>query len=365
MNWGALGLSAVVLMLGCGSSSETGSKATGGSAGSLGQDAGSDAATAGGTAGAPAGGSAGQGGSGNIGGSATAGSGGNSGAGASGSGGGDSGGSGGAAGTVGAAGAGGDAGASGSAGMSSGGSGSAPYCGDGIRNQAAEDCDGSDHAGATCASLRGANWGGALQCTAGCAFDTSGCQCAPDCSGGKNCGSNGCSGSCGSCAPGSTCNGGHCSCTPNCAGKQCGDNGCGGSCGSCSGGTTCSAGQCQLAGGCNPATTCPTQTPKSSNAQYCLSMNDYNQCVYCPQNCGAPKYGYQCSSGGGPPGVSGCVNTGGGAWCCPTASCMRATPWDTTCANMNLPPVSYTCHLSASVPAGCVSHAPGYYCCPS
>ena len=33
-------------------------------------------------------------------------------------------------------------------------------------------------------------------------------------------------------------------CTPNCSGKQCGDNGCGGSCGSCSGGLSCKSGQC-------------------------------------------------------------------------------------------------------------------------
>jgi hypothetical protein len=33
-------------------------------------------------------------------------------------------------------------------------------------------------------------------------------------------------------------------CTPSCSGKQCGDDGCGGSCGSCASGSSCSAGQC-------------------------------------------------------------------------------------------------------------------------
>jgi hypothetical protein len=40
-------------------------------------------------------------------------------------------------------------------------------------------------------------------------------------------------------------------CQPKCAGKQCGGDGCGGSCGSCSGGQTCDQGQCVGGGGCN------------------------------------------------------------------------------------------------------------------
>jgi len=52
---------------------------------------------------------------------------------------------------------------------------------------------------------------------------------------GKQCGDDGCGGSCGTCAPGTTCNAeGACvTCTPSCAGKSCGDDGCGGSCGTC------------------------------------------------------------------------------------------------------------------------------------
>lgn len=48
------------------------------------------------------------------------------------------------------------------------------YCGDGVRN-AAEACDGADLAGQTCQS-QGFNGGGALGCTAQCAFNTGGCQ---------------------------------------------------------------------------------------------------------------------------------------------------------------------------------------------
>jgi hypothetical protein len=69
--------------------------------------------------------------------------------------------------------------------------------------------------------------------------------CTPDCSG-KNCGDDGCGGSCGSCTGGETCVSGVCTgCTPDCSGKNCGDDGCGGSCGSCSGGQVCNDGVCE------------------------------------------------------------------------------------------------------------------------
>jgi hypothetical protein len=78
------------------------------------------------------------------------------------------------------------------------------------------------------------------------------CSCTPQCSG-KQCGSDGCGGSCGTCASGQTCNAsGQCTggCTPQCSGKQCGSDGCGGSCGTCGSGQTCSAsGQCTGGGG--------------------------------------------------------------------------------------------------------------------
>lgn len=55
----------------------------------------------------------------------------------------------------------------------------------------------------------------------------------------------------------SSCSNGACtvdpSCTPSCSGKQCGNNGCGGSCGICSGANICNAsGQCVSAGGNQP-----------------------------------------------------------------------------------------------------------------
>ena len=51
------------------------------------------------------------------------------------------------------------------------------------------------------------------------------------------------------CTEGDTCHDeGICDCTPSCAGKECGDNGCGGSCGGCTNGKTCEGGLCECAG---------------------------------------------------------------------------------------------------------------------
>ncbi|PKN55582.1 MAG: hypothetical protein CVU56_20565 [Deltaproteobacteria bacterium HGW-Deltaproteobacteria-14] len=76
--------------------------------------------------------------------------------------------------------------------------------------------------------------------------------CTPSCAG-KQCGDNGCGGTCGTCSGTTSCNAaGQCvgGCTPSCAGKQCGDNGCGGTCGTCTGATTCNpSGQCVASAG--------------------------------------------------------------------------------------------------------------------
>ncbi len=65
--------------------------------------------------------------------------------------------------------------------------------------------------------------------------------CRPDCSG-KNCGDDGCGGSCGECLPNSDCVAGVCSdCIPeDCTTLECGNDGCGGSCGDCESGENCS-----------------------------------------------------------------------------------------------------------------------------
>jgi len=76
-------------------------------------------------------------------------------------------------------------------------------------------------------------------------FDCGGCGCVPQCQG-KECGDDGCGGSCGTCPPKYSCQKNVCQpiCMPSCLGKQCGPDGCGGSCGTCPDGFKCDAGAC-------------------------------------------------------------------------------------------------------------------------
>ncbi len=107
---------------------------------------------------------------------------------------------------------------------------------------------GSDGCAGTCGTCPGL-----LQCgPVGICVSNGGCN--PNCAG-KQCGGDGCGGLCGQCPAGSTCSAlGSCSnsCQPNCAGKQCGDDGCGGRCGVCGAGQSCNnfSGICEA--GCTP-----------------------------------------------------------------------------------------------------------------
>jgi len=76
-------------------------------------------------------------------------------------------------------------------------------------------------------------------------------ECAPNCFM-KECGDDGCGGTCGECmADGTVCEQGICKfeCVGSCEGKECGTDGCGVSCGSCPAGASCVDGQCE---GCEP-----------------------------------------------------------------------------------------------------------------
>ncbi len=90
-------------------------------------------------------------------------------------------------------------------------------------------------------------------------------ECVPQCDG-KDCGEDGCGGFCGTCGSGWTCDAGTCQCPnmvcgdaccaaaelcvegacclPACDGKECGSDGCGGSCGTCEGELVCQDGKC-------------------------------------------------------------------------------------------------------------------------
>ena len=86
-----------------------------------------------------------------------------------------------------------------------------------------------------------------------CDFD-----CKPDCRG-KNCGPDGCGGSCGTCKPGEECLPDQTCCRRDCEGKECGDDGCGGSCGKCDPWSECENGKCVSMYGCKttPLPDCP------------------------------------------------------------------------------------------------------------
>ncbi len=61
----------------------------------------------------------------------------------------------------------------------------------------------------------------------------------------RNCGDDGCGGTCGTCGNNGVCEEGRCVCVPSCAGKECGDDGCGGTCPStCQSGEACKEGRC-------------------------------------------------------------------------------------------------------------------------
>ncbi len=141
------------------------------------------------------------------------------------------------------------------------------------------------------------------------------CVCQPNCAG-KQCGPDGCGGSCGSCTYPDTCENGRCVCHPNCAGKQCGPDGCGGSCGSCTYPDTCENGRCV----CHP----------NCAGKECGSDGCGGSCGSCsyPETCQSGRCVCNCRSGAFcKPGVSYCLpkavivgntGSGGGGLLCPS-----------------------------------------------
>ena len=86
------------------------------------------------------------------------------------------------------------------------------------------------------------------------------CECLPQCDG-KECGDNGCGGSCGECEEGYACDDESfacvATCVPNCDGKCCGDDGCGGTCSDlCDSASYCDFSTCE----CSPQSSCPSNT---------------------------------------------------------------------------------------------------------
>ena len=159
-------------------------------------------------------------------------------------------------------------------------------CGGCQSNCAGKQC-GSDGCGGTCGECFGNNLCQNGNCVPGCT---------PNCAG-KQCGMDGCTGTCGSCQPNFTCVAGLCqaNCQPQCGGNQCGPDGCNGSCGSCGFGEVCSSGICQPA--CEPQCA-GKQCGSNSCGGMCgscgidIACNASGQCVpLCEQQCQGKECG--------------------------------------------------------------------------
>jgi len=125
--------------------------------------------------------------------------------------------------------------------------------------------------------------------------------CAPVCDG-RECGPDGCGGTCGSCQGNQLCVDGSCGCVPDCQGRECGSDGCGGTCGTCGAGPcddqsghclgdrpNCNGKECGsdglggLCGVCPEGLTCTD----SGRCMDPLSVPDCSQTVACVNRCEA------------------------------------------------------------------------------
>ncbi|MFW5878736.1 MAG: Kelch repeat-containing protein, partial [Myxococcota bacterium] len=188
-------------------------------------------------------------------------------------------------------------------------------------------------------------------CPAGstCDPETETCVCAPDCDG-RECGDDGCEGSCGSCDEGYTCSdSGLCveeGCQPDCEGRECGDDGCGSTCGSCDEGYTCNAsGQC-VEESCQPDCT----------DRECGDDG-------CEGSCGSCDEGYTCNAAGQ------CVSSSSGCECTGDQVCVdgRCRDPEVLCSETNPTGIcesGYTCVEGSCVSdgAGCSSSNPAGVC---
>jgi hypothetical protein len=87
------------------------------------------------------------------------------------------------------------------------------------------------------------------------------------------------------CSGNDRCQSGRCVCQPQCAGRECGSNGCNGSCGTCPQNNTCStAGQCQCQRSCN-GTSCGANSDGCGGVCACANGQDCvsGQCTSIPQ----------------------------------------------------------------------------------
>ena len=166
--------------------------------------------------------------------------------------------------------------------------------------------------------------------------------CTPDCTG-KQCGSDGCGGSCGTCTGEDSCHDGICKpgpCTQDCTGKECGSDGCEGTCGSCQPNEYCDGGLCKPQcgdGDCVGGETCATCPGDCGSCCPNGACDNGETKETCPEDCGGV-----CE-----PGVSSGKKTNGQhgvVWVEIPAGCfvMGCSPGDGDCAGAENPPHEVT-----------------------
>lgn len=107
-----------------------------------------------------------------------------------------------------------------------------------------------------------------IGCGGGSGTSEAGSLCVRSCNG-KQCGPDGCGGTCGTCGAATACFQGTC-CTPSCAGRQCGDDGCGGTCGTCNSESSCVEGWCQsTVSPCAPGLRCAARLYAATGVDQC------------------------------------------------------------------------------------------------
>ena len=202
-------------------------------------------------------------------------------------------------------------------------------------------------------------------CPSGC--ENASClACTPDCTD-KQCGPDGCGGTCGLCTLPLQCQNGQCSCDPDCQGKSCGPDGCGGNCGGCQQDWLCSAeGKCVC-------------VPKCADKQ-CGPDGCGQQCALCPD-------GHDCEEGTcvktscqpqcqdkfcGPDGCGGvCGSCGNGQLCSSDGGCVCLPQCDDVMCGDNgcggscaVCPAQYLCENGACIKEDCQPDCAGKQCGP-
>ncbi len=160
-------------------------------------------------------------------------------------------------------------------------------------------------------------------------------------------------------------------CTPKCGRKECGNDGCGGSCGECGAGQVCATGTC-----CSPQpveTTCTTRCGLASTCPLrCDTVVDPGACSQ-PVTCSCPS-GHECLSNGScgqicaqasdcPGQTTGCSSCGASAEGPKHCSYHPACP-DQECTTTADCPVGEQCQVTSCGPAGSIKNlcVPLYHC---